>query len=745
MGNGGAGLRWALVVGLTILAGVPATAVARGGALVLDPASLAAAGWHPVAVATASGRRELRSRLPRSLAKLVATAEVEAAAARDGSNELSSYAFVLSSAPAAHRVAIAFRRVHHGQALNVGRDGAVAQRGSGSATVFSFLFRAGARIGLLDVRAGTSDAGTAAEYAPLANARLSSALPATALAKILDQIRPDGSISKQTALQAFALSYGPLPGVPSPGGAATPAPWSGDLAGAWALRYRTRVSPRLRSMIDARLGFATGAGAHAAALFGDANFKKSAKLTAQANMWRDAEEAKLGKPLGLSIVAGVSSTPSANDSYPIDNQGHFSLTGPQCRIRIIPATANGSAAFLKLVLAHEVFHCFEFQTTQKWPYVGSWIIEGLADWAALTVTGVSFKDDGGFLDPYLLSPGIPVFARSYDAAGFWGHVQDTSGDLWSRIPTILKSTTNPAAFFVSGAETEQFLSTWASSQVRSATGGSEWQMKSPVPSWPSDKQLPVATLADSVDHLIDTVSPYATGHVQILVGPLVHIDVTGHARLSSEYNYTDLGNGWFCLEAGGCECPADSQGKVPDNQPLEPGAILALTGDPTDGATADIEAHTLKEFCSGVFVTEYDKAGCVACGAPMHTVLHVTDPGTCVLGSDGTLTVTLTGDGGGLVITVPGYAGLPKRSDGSTEFEFQAPRRGGPDVVMTGTDWSSGDFLMPDPGIQFPEGSGYVSKGGKDGFLAVSLQSPSVGDAAGRVAGGDFTCRKPVS
>ena len=32
-----------------------------------------------------------------------------------------------------------------------------------------------------------------------------------------------------------------------------------------------------------------------------------------------------------------------------------------------------------------------------------------------------------------------LFDRKYDAVGFWGHLQDVTGTLWSRIPGILRA------------------------------------------------------------------------------------------------------------------------------------------------------------------------------------------------------------------------------------------------------------------------------------------------------------------
>jgi hypothetical protein len=483
-----------------------------------------------------------------------------------------------------------------------------------------------------------------------------------------------------------------------------------------------------------RLGF-SGIGTARASSYGDPNVVPSASLTAAAKAWRDKEANHIG-PLLLTIVVGISPL-SSNDAYPVDAKGNYNVKVPFCLIRITPGTASGSAAYLKLTLAHEVFHCFEFGFSPSWDTLGPWLLEGLADWVALDLTKVPYKYDAFLLENYFNSPYIPLFGHSYDAAGFLGHVEDSTSDLWSRIPSILKSSGNQAAFFAAGGEADPFLSTWASSQVRSPKGASEWQMHSPV-SWPDATQLPVAAIADTSDHLIDTVSPYATGHVKILVGPLVHIAVTGHGRLSAEHNCTDLGDGWFCTRKQGCECPAGSLGTAPTNQPLDSGADLALTGDPADGATADIEAHTLTEFCDGIFVQQGTKGS-----GTLTQVAHYEPAASCTIGSGDTLSVKVTPKGGELTITVPSFHSLPLRSDGARVFEFLAPRRGGTDAVLTGTDYSTGDFFPTDPGIQIQQGAGHLLKNGKDGFIAATLFSPSSPDN-GRVVTGTFACTKPV-
>jgi hypothetical protein len=726
--------RWMLAVLAAVL--LTPTAALANSPLVIVPSSLARLGWRASGASRPSARSALAFRLPHTVTAAIGRADTETSAAVRNGERLTSDAFVLPSASSAHRVLLAWRHATHASALKVGLDGALAQRGSGRGTLFSVAFREGARVGLLQVLAAPGATGGSSfvtQFAPLADSLLKAGLSSTAWGKLFEQVRPNGSVSKQTALQAVALAYGSLPGVHPPTGARSAIP-SGTLAELWILPYLPQLSAGLRSEVLKRLGFSAGAVAHAAS-YGDPGFKPSAALTATANKWRDAVAAHLG-PLSLKIVAGVStSVVSANDAAPVDAGGAFSVSGPFCRIRITATTASGSAAYLADTVAHEVFHCFEFQINHDFPTMKAWIIEGLAEWAGLAVTGTTYKTDGSSIRNYLNNPGTPLFARSYDAVGFWGHVQDEYGNLWSRVKSILNPGTNEAAFAAAGGNEDQFLSTWASTQVRSATGGADWQMDSPfVP--PNSTELPVSTLFDNSDSLIDVVSPYALGHVRVAVGPLVHITVTGHGRLSVEHNYTDLGDGWFCTEAGGCQCPAGSQGQVPANQPLEPGAELALTGDPSGGATADIEAHTLEEFCSGLIINQEEPGG-----SPQ-VIGHISKPGTCTIDSSGALKVTLTGDGPTLEITVPNFRTLPRRSDGATIFDFVAPRDGGPDAALAGTGWSTGDFFSTDPGVQIPQGTGGLHRDGQDGFIAAIMFEN--GNPASRLASGTFSCAKAV-
>jgi hypothetical protein len=733
--------------------GCPAAAAGAASALVPTAGDLAGAGLHPGAASLTAGAIALDTGLTRTQARLVLRARNGAAAGSAGRERLVAGAFVFGSARVAHQILVAFKRVRHASRLHLGLDGAIAIKHVGRGEQFTLAWREGARVAVVQARfAGSGGtAAIASELAPVADDRLRSVLPTTAYDKVLAQIRPDGTVSKQTALQAFALTYGSLPGVDPPTGTRTRVP-SGTLAAGWAIEYLNDLSPALKTAVFKRLGVTGVAGAGAAhdASYGDPGFVPSTSLTAEASIWAHQESAHLpGQPkLGLTIVAGASPNvtevdkdgdQALADALPVNAAGALDDAGPYCRIRV-NVEALTSNEKLQQTLAHEVFHCFEFFLTPTvWYKVGAWVREGMAEWVASTVTG--FDDE--WLLQYVKTAEAPLLQRSYSATGFWGHVQDVDGDLWSKIPQILATVSGPAEFVLAGGDQPQVLSTWASSQLRPGNSGPEWEMFSPIRP-PDGAALPVDRIQDTVEDLPVQVDPFSTENVEIQPQdgePLLQVTVDGSERLSDEHNYTDLSNAYFCMEQK-CECPPGSPGSVPDSQPLESGADLALSAGST-AVHAELVFHDLAEYCNpkGVTMTEYQKASCIGCTAPTSLLGDLTTPATCTVDASGQLTITLSGSGT-LRITAPAYRSLPKRSDGATVISFYAPRGSGADAVYGG--WSTGDWIGPGSGAPpMPFGSAIVHKGGKDGVIAATMFNPGVSEAS-LLAAGDFQCKHAI-
>lgn len=588
-----------VVVAVALLA--PSSALASHS-IVFSSADFSTLGLRPVSASVGQARAQLLARLPSRAGRLLDAALSQASAATTRGQQLHSDAFVLRSAFAAERVLASWQAVHRGERAAIGAGGAVSVTGSRKRAAVQVLWRDGARLGLI-VLIATRDTGTARStaisYAQLAESYLNTPLPTTAWDKVLDQIRPDGTVSKQTALQAFALSYGPLPGVVVPSGRSTVAE-SGDLAGDWVLQYLPGLPRRLQLVIYRDLGLTPPAATAHAASYGDPEFTPDATLTAEANGWATfySNPNYLGHALGLQIVAGNTTAvvPGvAADSYPVNAAGAYSPTGPYCRIRVVQVTP----ATLQHVLAHEVFHCEEFDLYHDAVHLPAWVLEGLAEWAAQTVEPSTIYAHQN-LEPYFGSSSTPLFTRSYDAEGFWGHVQDTVGGLWKKIGDVLTASGNEFKYAVAGGITVPFLSTWGSSVFNLTTGGLPWETVSPSVTTYSP---PVVKIAPSLPGRQEVEAvPYTTAQYVVVSEastPLLHASITGSARLSTTYNYTDLSDAWFCTSES-CQCPPGDQSSIPFHDPLTSRATLGLTGDPSGGTKGTLTAYPLSAFCKPV-------------------------------------------------------------------------------------------------------------------------------------------------
>jgi hypothetical protein len=605
--------RWvALMTVLVAIAAVPGAASASSGTtspLVLSGPDLTTLGLHPTRASGADGVRTLTAKLPTRFRRTIEHGQTAASAGSRRKLKLSFYAFVLGSNGTASHVLAAWRTTHHAARVS---EGAVFATGSRHHATAQLLERDGARLGLIvaSVSGSKSTAEqTVKSYGTLAGAHLTAKLPTAAWGKVLEQVNPNGTVSKTTALEAFALAYGPLPGIHPPRGGRETVP-SGTLAGAWVLRYLPKLSRRLRKAIDRDLGFASATAspdsAHAAD-YGDPGFHPIPSLTAAANTWASiyADGGHLGHALTLKIVAGTTTTsmPTTGgteadaDAYPVNAAGAESDSGPYCRIRVSLGTFHGPISYLTTTLAHEVFHCFEFMLDPHWASQGDWLIEGLAEWAALTVDPVATPQAEGWLFAYIGSPGTTLFGRTYDAAGFWGHAMDSNGLLWSEIDSILNAGDDPARFVDAGGEAENFLSTWGSSFFRIAAGGPPWEMQSPEPPLAAYGEPPITDFNPAAGQVVEA-APYtaAVYGVESDAGtPVVHVSINGYARLDRYYNYTDLSDAWFCT-TGACVCPPNTIGEVPPTRPLHPLAPLGL-GAGQSGTRGTVSAFPLSYFC----------------------------------------------------------------------------------------------------------------------------------------------------
>ena len=105
-----------------------------------------------------------------------------------------------------------------------------------------------------------------------------------------------------------------------------------------------------------------------------------------------------------------------------------------------------------------------------------WLIEGSAEWVGQTLAPSPSTSDGWWRR-YLLDIGKSLLTRTYDAIGFFAHMEETGIDPWHSFDLMFKAPTSAMAYAI--ATDRQFKLTWASSLLRDPDFGAGWDTTGP--------------------------------------------------------------------------------------------------------------------------------------------------------------------------------------------------------------------------------------------------------------------------
>jgi hypothetical protein len=274
-----------------------------------------------------------------------------------------------------------------------------------------------------------------------------------AFQRVLDRIGDDGTIDRDTALQAFALAFTPPPGVTTPPGSTDPI-----LSGSGALRWVTadlaQLTPAQRRAVQSAV--VRPASANAATLPSLTEQAQFETLVSEAwAYWSDTfPPSSLLHPIDRWSVRLNSGSRFAAEaySYPVDAQQQ--VVGPvnDCWIYFNPRVRAGSDAQKREAAYHEVFLCFEAQMVPNLAgfYAESssgfgpaaWLIEGGAAYGMdLAMAALSSPTPYGaeFWTTYFHTPFTPLFKRAYDAIGFFAYLAENRIDVMARMPAAMQA------------------------------------------------------------------------------------------------------------------------------------------------------------------------------------------------------------------------------------------------------------------------------------------------------------------
>ena len=439
----------------------------------------------------------------------------------------------------------------------------------------------------------------------------------SALGRLFAQIDQDGLVSKDVALQAFSLSIEPLPGVTLPDGGASSISesLSGSFAWNWLLPYYDELTAEQKAVVDRLLTpdpgriIVTPDGQARTALLSAGLFSR--EPTAEEKFYIDLLEqanliiaSKLGRKLGYPYSLTL------NDTHQDPRAGALAYASPlpgrfrrlaECGIHVEPELRKViDKAVLASAMAHEMFHCFQFDALDKiglfWTARANWIIEGEAAWVGEAAMGPSTlgRDWWG---GYLLSPPTALFARAYDAIGFYEHMFETGADPWKLLDPILLAANNVDSYKAAGAPQNNFLDSWSSGLFRESLLGQAWNAAGP---W----QTQLHAAPDQVTVANGDSVPVSAGYVANSVirvkasADIVETRIIGHGRLRAG-SVDDIGleQRFYCTKAGGCRpCPQGKHWTGPDVVDIPPDISLALTGS-LDTTNGQLIGHSQDEYC----------------------------------------------------------------------------------------------------------------------------------------------------
>jgi hypothetical protein len=263
------------------------------------------------------------------------------------------------------------------------------------------------------------------------------------------------------------------------------------------------------------------------------------------------------------------------------------------------------------VIAHEVFHCFEYReegSGANWETVAPWIHEGEADWV------MDMLDPGATVEApawatYTNTPGTPYLQREYDGVGIFGHEGDLAGDqtpIWSQLLPMVTADIGhhdqAALTMLMSSGSNHYYSSWASSYYEDQAH-TDWHMAGPStppttgPS-PDNQTINDGDIKDIAQDGKDQAHPITiSGSADILIIVLAAGYGQAHDQdYGMEKTLSTSAPLALCQKSGGCKCPDGSPGASEHTIPSQGLVSLGLDGGDT-GIASYASGDSLDKYC----------------------------------------------------------------------------------------------------------------------------------------------------
>lgn len=520
---------------------------------------------------------------------------------------------VVSRALLAPSVKLAKRYQRAAGALSPARLGGFDRAALGAAPVGATraVWRVGALVGQITLIDRTGRVGTATQLAAIVRARVQAVASRTAWdGLVADAVASSRPPSTKLALQAFALAFGPVPGVRTPSGSA--ADVSDTLALQWIAASYGELSARQRGAVKQVLARVLGPAkrAHSAA----------AQTAAQDEKTAQAAVAFLSPQMdlpGLAVVVRYALDPGHPDSEatslpPREDipPGFLQLVGREslpntCIVFLLGPGQSASGEDRAYLIAHEVFHCLiehgigyvQNKFTLPWLGEGGAVFAG----CAFAPGANSINGPHAWYAHWIDSHDWPIPDQTYSGVGLLTEMQNAGVNVLGQIKHGFgfgwsTASTEPMLEALAGGQYQDVLDNWASTFLTTDPTRTE-------PGWgtgsgcvhaqdPGYVLKPELRKVD-VNKTIDIVTEPWINDIYQITGnaTVIHVQTTrGTVRINGGDSTDDknVKDAYYCVGQAGCQCPPpQAEDLRPDKRsPLvavtggEAGASLTITGVP---------------------------------------------------------------------------------------------------------------------------------------------------------------------
>lgn len=311
--------------------------------------------------------------------------------------------------------------------------------------------------------------------------------------RLLDRTGDDGEITVDMAVDAFSLAVAPLPGASVEPDASDPPIHDATLAVSWALRHFDELTPdqqaavgRALSPAEGRAGFRAGA-APKIGCYGQVVATGDSPDAGPIRQVADGLITELEGRLAGAITL-VAPTYILLDHRDLGLGTAYTWADPgdcdenamaTCTIHLSAKAEASDPTTLRGILAHELMHCFQFQYLGVAAYeMPDWILEGAPAWVGEDIAGGT-PISTPWWTKYLTTPERSLYSRSYDAIGFYAHLDEIGIDPWTRFTAIYDGFSFEPAWEAAGASSGSFLESWPSSTLRRTDIGRAWDATGP--------------------------------------------------------------------------------------------------------------------------------------------------------------------------------------------------------------------------------------------------------------------------